>query len=45
MARKAELMSRQHQLAERGAPVTILNVITASNGNERTHMCTEMILT
>ena len=33
MARKAELVSRQIQLAERRAPTTILNVITASNGN------------
>ncbi len=31
-ARKAELFSKQFQLADRGAPTTIINLITASNG-------------
>ena len=34
---KAELVAKQLQLAEREAPTTILNVITASNGAVHIH--------
>ena len=33
-AKKAELVSKQSQLADRGAPTTIINLITASYGEE-----------